>query len=118
MLAAATAVESLSFMSESQTSQIGSYAFSGIKSVTSAELSEEIEYIGNNAMERMYGLTDIYATKLKSVPELGENVWASTLQKNISLLHYGRYGRFLSANAVTMEPIQHSKFRRIRHWAA
>ena len=33
----------------------------------------------------MYGLTDIYATKLKSVPELGENVWASTLQKNISL---------------------------------
>lgn len=85
MLAAATAVESLSFMSESQTSQIGSYAFSGIKSVTSAELPEEIEYIGNNAMERMYGLTDIYATKLKSVPELGENVWASTLQKNISL---------------------------------
>lgn len=85
MLAASTAVESLSFLSESNVTNIGSHAFSGVKSVTCAELPATLEYIGDNAMERMYGLTAIDATKLEYLPELGENVWESTPQGDISL---------------------------------
>lgn len=65
--------------------EVGEYALQGASSVSSVVLPSTLEYLGDNAMEGMTGLTKIYAMDLQSVPELGENVWQGVDQPAVEL---------------------------------
>lgn len=71
-------------LTDSRISTINEYSFKGC-GITILSLPTTLEYIGDNAMEGMYNLTDIDGTHLKAVPELGENVWFDVNQYNVNL---------------------------------
>lgn len=64
---------------------IGDYAFMDMTAVTNWRTPDGLEYIGTGAMEGMTGLAMIDATKIASVPSLGENVWAGVNQSAVNL---------------------------------
>lgn len=63
---------------------IGSYALKGC-GPSWLELPGATGYIGDYAMAGMERLSDIYAHRVASVPELGENVWAGVDSPSVSL---------------------------------
>lgn len=78
--------ESLSTLelTDSRISSINEYSFKGC-GIAMLSLPTTLEYIGENAMEGMSYLTDIDGTRLKAVPELGDNVWMDINQYNVNL---------------------------------
>ena len=65
---------------------IGDYALSGASALETVELPAELCNIGSLAMNRMTGLTKIDAASLKSVPELGDEVWDGVACSSVSLI--------------------------------
>ncbi len=63
---------------------IGNYALKGC-GTSWLDLPEATAYIGDYAMAGMNRLSDIYAHRVASVPELGENVWACVDSPSVSL---------------------------------
>lgn len=86
MLASDSLLQSADIAADPAVTSIGSYAFSGAKSIRQLTLPESLEQIGDNAMERMTGLQTINAEALTTVPRLGNDVWAQTPQARITLL--------------------------------
>lgn len=66
--------------------EIGAYSLKGNSSLSTITLPATLERIGNNAMEGMTGLTSIEATALKSVPSIGNDVWAGIDRPAVLLL--------------------------------
>ncbi len=64
---------------------LGDYSLMNASDITSITLPSTLEHIGTNAMEGMKGLTEINANALKSVPELGSNVWDGIDQSAVTL---------------------------------
>ena len=65
---------------------IGRYAYKGMSSMEHVTIPAGVSYIGDNAMEGMTSLSDIDANSLKTVPDLGQDVWKDVNQPEISLL--------------------------------
>lgn len=64
---------------------IGQLAMQGLDGVDQAVLPSSLVHIDNNAFEGWTGLKKLDGTALKSVPTLGEDVWAGVDQKNVTL---------------------------------
>ena len=64
---------------------IGSYCLSGNTALSNITLPSTLDSLGDHSMERMTALASIDATRLKSVPKTGENVWAEVDQPNVEL---------------------------------
>lgn len=71
-------------LTDSRISTIKEYSFKGC-GIVMLSLPTTLEYIGDNAMESMHYLSDIDGTRLKAVPELGDNVWSGVNQYNVNL---------------------------------
>lgn len=65
---------------------VGAYAMKGLDRLSSVTLPSTLQYLGDNAMEGMTGLENIQAGTLKSVPDLGENVWQGVEQYSVELI--------------------------------
>lgn len=65
--------------------ELPAYALASDKAVAVVTLPADLEYIGDHAMAGMTGLRGIDATALKSVPELGEDVWQGVDQSAVKL---------------------------------
>ena len=83
MLLAGTAVTN-DVTKNTSTRYIGSYAFYNTP-LTSLTLPKTLEYIGTKAMAGMTEL-DTLTTYAKTVPELGDSVWAGVNQASIPLI--------------------------------
>ena len=66
-------------------SEAGEYALKGVSEASEVTLPATLEYLGDGAMEGMTGLQHIDASALKSVPELGEDVWKGVRQSEVAL---------------------------------
>lgn len=64
---------------------VGDYAFLGNTSTSVVKVPSTLEYLGNGAMENMSGLTNVNVYEVKTVPELGTEVWRGVDQKNVGL---------------------------------
>ena len=64
--------------------ELGAYSLAANNS-TSVELPSSLSYIGDNAMEGMTQLQEIYGQKLQAVPGLGSEVWTGIDQAAVSL---------------------------------
>lgn len=65
--------------------EIPAYALADDSAVATLTLPAGLEYIGDNAMAGMTGLTAIDAKALTSVPELGTEVWKGVDQSKVKL---------------------------------
>lgn len=70
----------------SQTSDIEKAALYGTSGIATVILPANLSYIGDVAMANMSGLTDINASAVLSVPQLGQNVWSGVDQSKVKLL--------------------------------
>lgn len=77
-------VSSLSLPSSLKT--IADYALSGLSELETVDLPAELGSIGALAMNGMTGLTKIDAASLKSVPELGDDVWDGVACSSVRLI--------------------------------
>lgn len=64
---------------------VGDYAFKGVTRAGAVILPASLEYMGTGAMEGAAGLTEIDASLLQAVPELGVDVWAGVDQPSVVL---------------------------------
>lgn len=67
------------------TTSVGKYAYKGMSGLTEARLSNELTYLGDNAMEGMSSLRTIRAEDIRSIPALGSDVWKDVDQSQVSL---------------------------------
>lgn len=58
----------------------------GAAVIETLRLPEELSYIGDNAMGAMSSLNNIDVSKIGDIPQLGDNVWSSVDQSNITLI--------------------------------
>lgn len=68
---------------------IGAYSLHGCTELQKVILPPTLGHIADNAMEGMTALWVVNATGLRTVPCLGENVWAGVEQGNVTLLTSG-----------------------------
>lgn len=61
-------------LNESQVSEIGAYALSGLKD-SNVALPATLKHLGDHAMERMPNISKIDVTAISEVPTLGKSVW-------------------------------------------
>lgn len=65
---------------------IGESALNGTSSIQMLSLPASTDYIADNAMANMTGLTEFDASQVSNVPYLGENVWRNIAQKDVTLI--------------------------------
>ena len=65
--------------------EIGDYAFLGLKDIQSLSIPAEVSYIGTRAMMGMTGLRSL-VSKPTTVPALGDSVWAGIHPTKVELL--------------------------------
>ena len=66
-------------------SEIGELAMAGMTQVETVALPASLTYIGDGAFEGWSGVREIDAQQLKTVPELGDAVWAGVEQQYVTL---------------------------------
>lgn len=77
-------LQSLILPASSQALEKGAaYGVSGLQTLT---LPENLNYLADNSMTAMTSLSQLDATKISSVPDLGENVWGRLDQSEITLI--------------------------------
>lgn len=70
----------------SHVTTVGAYALACNRSASVVSLPATLDYIGDYAMEGLKGLRKIRAYTMKSVPELGEDVWKGVDKSVVSLV--------------------------------
>lgn len=65
---------------------LGKGSVYGVAGVQTLALPENLKYIDSNAMGAMTSLVELDVTQVGYVPDLGENVWGSLDQSNITLI--------------------------------
>lgn len=68
------------------TRNIGEAALLGASSIRTISLPASTDYLADNAMANMAGLTELDASSVAEVPYLGENVWRNVVQKDVELI--------------------------------
>ena len=66
--------------------EMGDFALKGADNLRHVAMPAHIEYIGNGAMEGMTGLKVINISDTRSVPQLGEDVWAGVDAPEVTLI--------------------------------